>query len=750
MNAKRWLPFILPVALVAFYFPVLTGTRFFWGDAADSYPLVSDLANSLRHFRLPYWSPYASCGYSPIVNPDGSFGATFYPPNWLLCLFVGSDGRLSFWAFELEVILHLLLAGFLAYRLARDWKLSSEASVYAGLAFMLSGFMSIRSTDAGKIFALAWLPLALLLVHRSLDRKTFAPAIAGGLVMGLAALGGHPQMVMHMAYALALYVVVHVARRWRPEGAVVLFRGLGVLVLVAAVGFGIAAVQYLPALEFMKYSDRASNSYEFITECSLPPIRLLTLFVPKAFGSVSAPTGGHVSSGSSLTGLDHSYGETVIYVGILPLLLFGFGLADKKQPLRWYFVALATLALTLALGCYTPLYRVAMAVLPGFGMFRVPARLGDLFTFAMSFMAAFGMDVFLREGTERPARRWVKVMTVCAGWVVLVWILLSGETLRGRQHVSDSLLDGLARQWPLFAALVIVAAAIVFWRTRRNWSPGVGYGLIVAVTFLDLSAFGHDYNASGYRPTQVPFAPSAAIDRIRRDSGPDAFRASMSGSSRFRLGRNRGVLDHIEMVEGYTGVRIARFANIGRSPRVLDLLNVKYEIDPTGQQLTPNLDHLPRARMVYEYQVVASDSAALRAVREGEFDYRDVAILERDPGFPTRPSGSVGNRVVITRREASRMELQVQTCEPGILVMSEVYYPEWKALVDGRPADIYPVDYVLRGITLPAGSHDVEVYFDRSRVRRGMLISLLTLVITVGLIFTLRARRPRSARPGSG
>jgi len=314
--------------------------------------------------------------------------------------------------------------------------------------------------------------------------------------------------------------------------------------------------------------------------------------------------------------------------------------------------------------------------------------------------------------------------------------LVSG-LLGGQQRLPDT----LGRQWTLFTALALIAAAVVFWRTRRSWTRTGGYWLIVGVTFLDLFLFGRDFDASRHSPTQFPLARNEAITQAQQESKQEAFRVNMSGGSRFRLGRNRGIWDHVEMLDGYTGWTIARFAQVGRSQRILDLLNVKYEIDPTGQRLIPNPGYLPRAWMVYRYQVAASDSAALQTVLYGEFDYRNVAILEHDPGFTTRPSDSVRNEVVITRREADRMELRAQTEDRGILVVSEVYYPEWKALVDGRPAEIYPVDYVLRGISVPAGSHDVAMYFDRSRVRRGMLASLLTLAITVGLIFALRRRR---------
>ncbi|HTW91720.1 MAG TPA: YfhO family protein [bacterium] len=728
---------MIPAALIGFYFPVLAGFRFFWGDAADFYPTASYVASSLHHFHIPYWSPYISAGFP-------TWDSVPYPPNWLLSLFVGPDGRLSYWVYELMVILHLLIAGLSTYGLAREWKLSNRASAYAGLTFMLSGFMSARTTQPGVVVTLAWFPLALLLVSRALNHRRLAPALGAGLVMGLAALGGHPQMLMHMAYALALYVVAFVVKNWRTQGWKTLLRGAYVLTLVGLVGVAISAARYLPILDFVRYSDRSSSSVAFLTDCSLYPGHLLTLLVPKAFGSVTGPTGLPGPVPHSLKAVDYSYVETVIYVGVLPLLLCGFALTDRTRSLRWFLALLALGALVLALGCYTPVYRIAMAVLPGFSLFRIPARLSDLFTFAACVMAGLGMDAFLREGAEPRARRWLVPVALCAGWAVLVWALLASGLLRGQHRLWDPKLDNLTRQWLIFTVLSVVATGIIFWRTRSNWSPVAGYWLVVAVTFLDLLAFGHDVNASHVRPTQIPFAPSGAVDHIRQESKQEIFRTSMSGGSRFRLGSNRGNLDHVEMLQGYTGWVVARLAQVGGDRHILDLLNVRYEIDPTGQRLIPNPTYLPRARMVYQYQVATSDSAALETVRGGTFDYRGVAILEHDPGFPSGSNDETRNDVVITRREANRMELQVQTDVQGILVLSEVYLPQWKALVDGRPATIYPVDYVLRGLTLNAGSHHVEMYYDGSLIRLGSLVSLLTLVITFGLILTLR--RNRNAR----
>jgi hypothetical protein len=153
--------------------------------------------------------------------------------------------------------------------------------------------------------------------------------------------------------------------------------------------------------------------------------------------------------------------------------------------------------------------------------------------------------------------------------------------------------------------------------------------------------------------------------------------------------------------------------------------------------------------MVYRYEIAKSDSEALRIVRAGLGDHRHVALVEQDPGFANHTGDSVPNEVRITRRDPNRMELAVQTDSTGLLMLSEVYYPEWKATLDGRPVTIYPVDYGLRGITVPAGEHRVAMYFDGGRVKTGGTISLLTLLVVV-LALVILGRKPAGpveARP---
>ena len=115
--------------------------------------------------------------------------------------------------------------------------------------------------------------------------------------------------------------------------------------------------------------------------------------------------------------------------------------------------------------------------------------------------------------------------------------------------------------------------------------------------------------------------------------------------------------------------------------------------------------------MVYQYEVLPQNEV-VRRLEAPDFDYRSVVVVEATPSFPSQPAGvaPVDNRVSFEERRPEYLRLSVRTGETGMLVLSEMYFPDWKARLDDKPAEIYPVDYALRGVTVPAGEHKVEMY----------------------------------------
>lgn len=739
------------------FWGALGGRQFFWEDALQfSYPSLAYLLDALHHFRIPYWTPYVFSG-TPFAA--AVYNQTFYPVNWLLALLVNPGTHLNFLILELYAILHLLIAGLTMYTMFKGLGLSKSASILGGFSYMLSGFMIIRVIHVTIICSLAWFPLVFLYFHRSLYERRVYWAFLAGLLFGLAILAGFPQFALFIGYFMGLYAVFFVIRKWREHRFETVWRAALSLALLALIGIGIAAIQFLPSQQLVKYTAYAKLSFEELTAASLQPRQLLTLLAPKFFGSVSG--GNRTDSVEFWAGaVDYFYWETVIYAGVIPLILAIFALSERKRPLRWFGLAMGGSALLLALGKYTPVYRVALSVLPGLGRFRIPGRLGGLFVLALAYLTAFGADHFLNRNSERPVKRLVKALAASAGIAVFIWILLAAGAFRGaaRSFASPDVYANSVRQWGYFAIFVVAMLGITFYRTRKRASLTIVFWLLVVVTFIDLYSFGHHFNASplgpdeGVLPNIELGIQRLNIPQLQQEERQEPFRInSRIPSLGWVMGRNQGNLDHLELIEGYAPLGLSRYDPFERpTQRMCDLLNVKYrcKLDSANLALVlvPNPTALPRAWMAYQYEVLPQNQVLTR-LEDTSFDYRRVALVEQAVSFPSLATEtSAVNQVSFEQHKPEYLRLSVQTAETGMLVLSETYFPEWKAWLDGKPVPIYPVDYALRGVTIPAGEHRLEMRYDPHWFKLGGLASLLTLVLSIAMMVLLR---PRSARPKS-
>ena len=153
---------------------------------------------------------------------------------------------------------------------------------------------------------------------------------------------------------------------------------------------------------------------------------------------------------------------------------------------------------------------------------------------------------------------------------------------------------------------------------------------------------------------------------------------------------------------------------------------------------------LPRAWVVGTQRVVGSEGEALQAVTSPEFDARGVAVTEqRVDGLAQERSGAAGQagEADIVHYGPERVEIQARSQRPGLLVLSDNYYPGWKAKVDGKPVDVERVDYLFRGVRVPAGASTVEFFYEPLSWRVGWIVSLLALLGIAAAAVVGRRRR---------
>jgi hypothetical protein len=172
-----------------------------------------------------------------------------------------------------------------------------------------------------------------------------------------------------------------------------------------------------------------------------------------------------------------------------------------------------------------------------------------------------------------------------------------------------------------------------------------------------------------------------------------------------------------------------------------------YEDDQT--KVLENREALPRAWLVHSVRQVGSGKEALELLSSGEVDPKETALLEEEPSQQiSQPDDASTEQVEVAEYEANRIKLQTSTQAPGLLMLSEVYYPSWKAYVDGQPAPIHVGDQLLRSVEIPAGEHTVELRYESWALRAGVVISLVAYAGLAGLAVAAGLRRMR--RKGTG
>ncbi|MDW8317259.1 MAG: YfhO family protein [Anaerolineae bacterium] len=448
----RWLAAagLLAAAVALVYWRLLfTNLVLATGDAFTYFLPYRDYANAaLRAGRLPLWNPYLFMGVPFLANPQA---AVLYPLHWPL---VGLDAARSLMA---SAVLHLWLAALGAAVYARRRAgLGWPASLAVGLVFGLSGYLAARVGQINQLAAIAWLPWALAVAQPT------PLGLAGlALVVALQLLAGHTQaafisatgVLLVSAWPLAAALWAWAARR-EPLNRAALWDGLrGLAAATAAVGLGalLAGVQILPSLELAEQSVRSGGlPYREAVSFSLRPRGLLLTLLP-AFGENLADRFA-----------SPAYAEFVAYVGVAALALAGLGLAYGRRLGYGGAVSVGALlvvvGVALGLGGYNPLTYLLYKAVPGFDLFRAPARWMALYTFGVGLLAGVGLQAAASTGLALPK---------------------PGDAL------ARAL--GRVRQRPLPALLA--AAALLLALAWQRW-PGpltlVAWGAVAAVVLLIL------------------------------------------------------------------------------------------------------------------------------------------------------------------------------------------------------------------------------------------------------------------------
>ncbi len=697
-------------------------------------------ARAFAQGRLPLWSENFNSGHPFLADVQS---AVFYPVSliWTLAVVAARGANFTLRDLELEAIFHFILAGVFMYLFARRLIGSRVAALVSAVTFTFGGYLtSYPPLQLAILETATWLPLILLLLdfavedgigreqtRTSADKENNPRSsaairvpifyLAAGVVLGIAALAGHPQTFLFVVYASAIYFAWRVARDER-RGAKHFVLSLLPFVFSLVIAAGIAAAQWLPTLEYLTVSTRTAISW---TEASsgFPNIDPLQMILPGFTSAFQSP----------------------LYVGVLPLWLALFALLVNRTREKAFWALFALGSLLVAFGAYAFAYAVLYLLAPGFALFRDQERLAFIVSFALAILAGYGFHDLLQPtlDVQRARRAWALLPAGVTISVMMMFALY----IAGAQHASGRLAF-LADRAGLMVLLFVLATALVAWRvgTFKRWNVRTFAALAVMFIAFDLFTVNNPaYNAA--LTPRYPVTP--IIQAIQNDHA--VFRVADEDKEPGHF----GIAYRLEEIGGISPLRVARYETLlDALPKqtLWSLLNVRYVIaDHAGvanadevlaegsTRLLRLKNTLPRAWLVGAAQT-ANDQTALNAMKSASFDPGAVAYVADSLPFPVQ--GGTGE-VVFTAREPERIVLSVNAPVDTLLVLSEVYYPGWRAFIDGVETPILRADYALGAVPVRAGAHQIEIIFDPWSVKVGIAISAITLTLVVfGITVTTR------------
>lgn len=718
------------------------------GDVAYEYqPLLGVARDQVRDGQMPIWNP-SSAGGMPLLGDMQE--AIFYPLTWLAFVLPLN------WAWGLIAILKLLTAGFGTYLLARQVRVGPRGAIVAALVYMLAAPMIVPiQYPHGTVFSLLpWLILATDRVYRQPSLRRLALL---AVVVGLQLLAGHPESALLCSAASLVYLLgVAIADRGSQRDWATRARIAGAWLGGHLLGVGIAAVAVLPFLQ--AYSVSISGSVHGLTRPTLPVSGLLLWTMPNIFGDAE-PT-------IYFPALGFSYFSTAGYMSIAALLLGGVAILRYwRRPVVVGLVAVGVLAILTAFR--VPPISWGLDALPVVSSANT-SRVGAFIALAGAILAGLGLEALIRR--PLPLRRGAIGVGAAAAVVICLYVVLNATgDLPAPAAVEREAV------WRFVILLVLGAGCVLALGRLRPWTATV---LVLALVVVDL-AYLQTYNVIlPSNEAHPPRPPSMAV--LARQPRPFRIAAYRKGEVvPSTLPPNTAALYGLESVEGYDfppAKRWSAFSSValgfGGAPerqlakdgltgprlRAYRMVNTRYYVaGPRAVKPVPAFrtvyrgsdatvfedpEALPRAFVVGSATRL-SDKHALEALFNGRLaPKREVAVPPDAPATSSR-----GSYRPATAQEVGpgHIRVRVPPGAAGWLVLANSWSPLWTATVDGHSRKVYPVNVASVGLPVSAGAHTVDFQVSDSDAVRGVVISLVSLVIA-GVLWLLPWWRRRRAR----
>ncbi len=545
---------------------------------------------------------------------------------------------------------------------------------------------------------------------------------------------------------------------------------------------------------------------EYITQWSYGIGESLTFLIPNFKGGATAPFDSDSETVKALrkNNMGQAQGQLYrywgkqpgtsgpVYFGAVILFLFVLGLLIIRGREKWWILTAVLLSLMLSWGKnLMPLTSLFIDFFPGYDKFRAVSMTLVMAGVLVPLLGILALRE-ISEGTvsREKAAKSVLIAALITGGLAFIFFLLPGLAGSFLRPDENALPDSVSwikeamvadrkmmlRTDALRSVIFIAGGATLIWfYLKSKIRPAFALLGLTTLFLVDQVPVDARYlgssNFETKRAATNSFAPSVADKEILRDEGE--FRVLNLAVSTFN---DASTSYHHQSIGGYSGAKMKRYQEliensltddinsliaslrsastmeeaegVMNSLGTLNMLNTRYIILDPGSAPLYNSSAAGNAWLVNRVNLVENADAELQAIKT--INHKEEAVVDRrfaEMVPVAENSGSAGDTVYLASYEPNLLTYKAELSSERVAVFSEIYYKYgWKAFIDDSPADHFRTNYVLRGMTLPAGSHTITFRFEPESYKTGNKVSLagsilLLILLVLAAIPLLKLRR---------
>jgi hypothetical protein len=679
-------------------------------------------------------------------------------------------------------------------------------SVGGAIAFSFNTYnlLSLEAGHNAKIWAVCLIPLILLGIHLAFERKKIlgAALLALGLLLQLKF--NHLQITYYTLIISVVYVLVRLIFGWKKEGATELIKTLGILAIGAGLAVGGNLGRIATALEYSPYSTRgkatletesAGLDREYAFGWSNGIMETLTLVVPDFYGGGSntpLPKNSESEKALRAQGLDPAqingfikgaptywgnqpFTGGPIYGGVILVFLAVLGIWAAPKESLITFGAIIIFSLMLSWGKNMAWFNYMLFdILPGYNKFRAVSMALGMTLFAIPVLGMISLERLARTKDLKPL--WMSAGIVAG--LALILAVASGAFFRfegaADANFPDWLVSALkadrkamlsSSAWRSFAFVLLAAGLIYFYLKGKISDLILGLGLMALIT-IDIWTINRRYlNEESFQgnPSRQFFSETPAEKSISGDQSHFRVLSLTEG-----LTQGARTSYRFNSLGGYHGAKLRRYQDLvdnslqfelqgfiakaqegtfdWEAIGVINMLNAKYLI--AGNEANAVFEN-PEANgpAWVPTEIIAVESNKEEIEKIGEINTKSQATVNLQE-FGQIKAGS--GQVTLAEYSPNQLKYQAEMTQGGLAVFSEIHYPEgWKATIDGKEVPILRTNYLLRGLEVPAGSHEIVFTFAPSsyistKTATVIFQYLIVLGLIAGVFFTYREKNAES------